>query len=85
MDIIKELIEAYKASTKKDNLFEKKIKAIKWENHFEAEGEHYFELENVTFITPSFDPFECNEWSCPSAIIRGAHANYLTFSDFVGC
>lgn len=70
-DIFESIKEAFGASTHNHNCFAELLNSIKWENRFEADEEYYFELGDMTFITPSLDPFACDKWSRPGAIFRG--------------
>lgn len=57
---------AYETSTHNNNRFADCLKSIKWDSEFYADGEHYFLKGDMTFTTPSFDPFNC-DWK-PSAM-----------------
>lgn len=67
MEIFNILEEAYGRSTQNNNAFARALSKIKWDYTFYADGEHYFVLDNLTFTTPSLDPFSPDmEWK-PSA------------------
>ena len=68
LNIFNKLKEAFECSTKNNNLFEKALQSINWENKFFADGEFYFIKGDLTFTTPSVDPFNmCWE---PSGIFK---------------
>ena len=75
LNIFYKLKNAYECSTHNNNLFEKALKSIKWENTFFADGEHYFIKGDMTFTTPSLDPFNM-DWEA-SAIFKDG--SVLTF------
>lgn len=58
--------EAFETSTHNDNKFARLLNRVKWEDTFQADGEYYFVLGNMTFTTPSLDPFNLS-WR-PSAL-----------------
>jgi hypothetical protein len=60
--------EAYEISTHNTNYFKKALESIKWDNTFFADGEHYFIKADMTFTTPSLDPFNM-DWR-PSALFE---------------
>jgi len=65
--------EAYETSTHNNNRFEKVIKAIKWDAEFTADGEFYFCLGNLTFTTPSLNPFEVTkDWEACAMFTDGS-------------
>lgn len=57
LDIFYKIKEAYETSTHNNNRFADCLKAIKWDNNFYADGEHYFVKGDMIFTTPSLDPF----------------------------
>ena len=59
-NIIETLNTAYGASTQADNKFERAIKSIKWDETFEADGEKYFVLGNLTLTVEDLNPFAEN-------------------------
>lgn len=67
-DIFNNLKDAFERSTKNNNLFEKALLSINWDNQFQADEEHYFIKDDLTFTTPSLNPFNMN-WE-PSGIFR---------------
>ena len=75
LNIFYKLKNAFECSTHNNNLFEKALKSIKWENTFFADGEYYFIKGDLTFTTPSLDPFNM-DWEA-SAIF--ADGSVLTF------
>lgn len=75
LDIFYKLKNAYECTTRSNNLFEKALKSIKWENTFFADGEFYFIKGDLTFTTPSLDPFNMS-WEA-SGIFRDG--GVLTF------
>lgn len=66
LNIFENLKNAYECSTHSNNLFEKALKSIKWEDVFFADGEYYFIKGDLTFTTPSLNPFNM-PWK-PSAM-----------------
>lgn len=68
LDIYYALKNSYEESTLNSNFFAKRLDRIKWDSTFEADGEYYFILDDMTFTTPSLDPFNM-PWK-PSAIFR---------------
>lgn len=75
LNIYYNLKEAYECSTHNNNLFERALNSIKWDNTFYADNEYYFIKGNLTFTTTSLNPFEV-EWS-PEALF--ADGSLLTF------
>lgn len=75
LDIFEILKEAYETSTHNINRFAEKLSAIKWDNEFRADDEYYFIKDDMTFTTPSLDPFK-TEWK-PSAMFKDG--SYLEF------
>lgn len=58
--------EAYEASTHNNNRFEDLLKAVAWDSTFYADEEYYFIKGDMTFTTPSLNPFSM-KWQ-PAAI-----------------
>ena len=57
--VIKRIINAFQASTIKDNKFRRAIDATAWDELFYVDDEFYYRLPDGTmFITPSLDPFK---------------------------
>lgn len=56
--IFENLLEAWGTSTPNNNRFIKAVKNVKWEHTFEADGELYFCLSNMTLTTCSLNPFD---------------------------
>lgn len=75
LTIFENLKTAFECSTHSNNLFEKALKSIKWENTFFADDEYYFIKGDLTFTTPSLDPFNM-DWEA-SGIFRDG--SVLTF------
>ena len=61
------LDEAYGASSPNNNLFEKAVNAIKWDDTFEADGETYYCKGGLTLTVTSLNPFK-QSWR-PSVMI----------------
>lgn len=59
-NIIEALNTAYGTSTPSNNKFEKLINSIKWDKTFEADGEKYFVLGDLTFTIEDLNPFNEN-------------------------
>lgn len=59
-NIIETLNTAYGTTTPADNKFEKAINSIKWEKTFEADGEKYFVLGDLTLTVEDLNPFNEN-------------------------
>lgn len=74
--IFETLKTAFDSSTRSNNRFKKAIESVQWENHYEADDEHYYEIGDMTFITPSLDPFECDEWRKPAAFINHGYIEF---------
>ena len=56
-NLIETLNTAYGTTTPADNKFERTIKSIKWDETFEADGEKYFVLGNLTLTVEDMNPF----------------------------
>lgn len=56
-EIFEYLKNSYEASTLNCNHFLATINCIDWEDKFQADGEYYFCKGNLTFTTPSLNPF----------------------------
>ena len=67
--------EAFETSTKNTNRFQQVLNSIKWESIFFADEEYYFIKDELTFTTPSLDPFDM-PWN-PSAMF--ADGSMLSF------
>lgn len=65
--IIYKLNEAYGASTPADNKFETFVNSIGWDEIFEADGEKYYLLDDLTLTIENIDPFE-QKWK-PSVMV----------------
>ena len=76
-DLFTNLKEAFNASTHNNNLFADLIGRIRWDDTFFADGEHYFVKGNMTFTTPSLNPFEITKNWMPSAIF--SDGSYIEF------
>lgn len=74
-EIFESLKEAYERSTQNNNYFLPMLNCIPWENKFEADGEYVFQIKNMIFSTPSFNPFNM-PWK-PSAVFRDG--SYIEF------
>lgn len=57
-EIYESLKNAYEASAQNCNRLLEEINRICWDDKFEADGEHYFCKDNLTFTTPSLEPFD---------------------------
>ena len=55
--IYRNLSDAFGASTRNNNRFEKAVNAVKWDSHYVADGEHNFVKGRMIFTTQSLDPF----------------------------
>lgn len=66
LDIFYKLKNAYGVSTHNHNAFAQALQSIKWESEFYADGEYYFIKGDLTFTTPSLNPFKM-DWK-PSAL-----------------
>jgi hypothetical protein len=75
LNIFYKIKEAYETSTRNNNYFAEALKSISWDDTFFADGEHYFIKADLTFTTPSLDPFNM-AWK-PSALF--ADGGYLEF------
>lgn len=49
--------EAFELSTHNNNRFEAILNAISWDSSFYADEEYYFIKGDMTFTTPSLNPF----------------------------
>lgn len=77
LNIFDQLKEAYEVSTLNTNHFERVLNLIKWDNKFFTDGEHYFIKGDMTFTTPSLNPFEISKDWKPSAFF--ADGSYMEF------
>lgn len=75
LNIYENLKEAYETSTHNFNRFADLISRIAWDSEFYADGEYYFIKGDMTFTTPSLNPFKM-DWQ-PSAIFTDG--SYLEF------
>lgn len=57
LDLFLKIKEAYETSTHNHNRFRELLNSVKWDNTFYAENEYYFLKDDMTFTTPSYDPF----------------------------
>lgn len=73
--IFETIKEAYETSTRNANRFAAALDSIKWDDHFIADGEHYFRKGGLTLVTESLDPFVCAGWNKPSALF--ADGSYI--------
>ena len=71
------LREAYETSTMNYNRFADMINSIKWDDSFYADGEYTYLLDDMSFSTPSLDPFKISKNWKPSAIF--ADGSYIEF------
>ena len=71
LNIFYKLKNAFECSTQNNNLFEKALKSIKWDNTFFADDEYYFIKCDLTFTTPSLDPFNM-DWEASAIFTDGA-------------
>ena len=69
LDIFEKLKNAYECSTHKANYFKQALESVKWDCTFFADEEYYFISGDLTFTTPSLDPFNM-PWK-PSAMFEG--------------
>ena len=77
LHIFESIKEAFETSTQNYNRFAKKLDSIKWDSKFFADDEFYFIKGDMTFTTPSLDPFEVTRNWMPSAIF--ADGSYIEF------
>lgn len=81
-ELYERLNRAYGCSTINNNLFEKEINKIKWDDKFHEDGEYYFVKEfkknnktvAFTLSTPSLNPFEM-DWK-PTVTFVGCGCMY---------
>ena len=66
--IFETIKEAYETSTRNDNRFAAALERIKWDDHFVADGEHYFRKGGLTLVVESLDPFVDTGWNRPTAM-----------------
>ena len=69
-DIIEKLNNAYGATTAACNMFADAINSISWESVFNADGETYFCIGNLTLTVENINPFK--EAYKPSILVLGA-------------
>lgn len=77
LTIFESLKEAYETSTQNCNNFAVKLSKINWDSEFYADGEYYFIIGDMTFTTPSLNPFKITRDWKPAAIF--ADGSYLEF------
>lgn len=58
MKLAEKLNKAYGLSTKSNNLFEKVVKSIKWDQIFTADGETYYCKGDLGLTVENLDPFK---------------------------
>lgn len=58
MKLFETLKDAYETTTHNFNAFAVAVKAVAWDNTFEADGEHYFVKGAFTLTAESLNPFE---------------------------
>lgn len=58
LELRQKLEEAFGTSTKSYNRFKEFVTSLNWDYSFYADGEYYFVKDNITFTTPSLNPFE---------------------------
>lgn len=68
LDLYYNIKEAFETSTHNTNRFAAVLDSVKWDSVFFADGEHYFVKDDMSFTTPSLDPFNM-PWQ-PSAIFN---------------
>lgn len=69
-ELIETIRNAWGMSTHNHNRFAECISKISWEQVFTADGEWYYCLGDVTFITESLDPF-AKTFSRPCFLVQG--------------
>ena len=69
--------EAFEVSTQNHNSFVEKLNSIKWDSKFFADDEYYFIKDDLTFTTPSLDPFKVSKEWMPAGIF--ADGSYIEF------
>lgn len=74
-ELYNNLKTAYEVSTHSFNAFKQAIEAVKWDNTFFADNEHYFVKGDFTLTTTSLNPFEVEY--APEALF--ADGSLLTF------
>lgn len=77
LSIFESLKEAYETSTRNNNNFAAKLSKINWDSEFYADGEYYFLIGDMTFTTPSLNPFAITKAWKPCAIFNDG--SYLEF------
>ncbi len=75
LNIFEALKEAYETSTPNNNRFAAKLSSILWDAEFYEDEEYYFLKGDMTFTTPSLNPFNM-DWK-PSAIFKDG--SYIEF------
>lgn len=74
LDIFEKLKNAYECSTRRANYFKQALESVKWDSTFFADEEYYFIKDDLTFTTPSIDPF-CTEWA-PSGMFADTFRSF---------
>ena len=75
LNIFETLKNAYETSTHNNNRFTAILSSIKCDSEFYAYGEYYFIKGDMTFTTPSLNPFNM-DWK-PSALFNDV--SYIEF------
>ena len=75
LNLFYKIKEAYEASTHNNNYFADFLGSINWDATFFADEEYYFIKGNMTFTTPSTDPFAM-KWEA-SAIFNDGSVLYI--------
>lgn len=75
--IYENIRHAYGTSTQNNNRYERAIYAVDWDCHFFADDEHYFIKGDMTFTTPSLDPFKITRDWRPCFVFADASMIYL--------
>ena len=74
-DILKKY---YNRSTINNNIFEKAINRIKWEDTFKEDDEYYFIRGNITLVVPFLNPFDVKDkFSSPCIIHKDGSQIYF--------
>lgn len=71
IDLFWKIKEEYGLSTHNINRFEKILKAIAWDSEFYADEEYYFIKGDMTFTTPSLNPFSM-KWEASAIFADGS-------------
>lgn len=70
LNLFNNIKEAYELSTHNNNRFEDMLKAITWDSEFYADEEYYFIKGDMTFTTPSLNPFSM-KWEASAMFADG--------------